>query len=333
MRKLMIVTCVLFAACGTDPVSFDGYPEAFRDAYCRYLVKCGEAESVDTCTKLNISLTLRLSASQLAAVDMSKVVFNGDKARSCLDAFASRSCDETSQSNRIPPDDCREILVGTQHDGDACARSDECISQVCTVPRCGMACCQGTCSGDEAPGHAKLGESCEHATCDPKATYCDPDLLQCVALKASGGNCLLSEECGYGLTCDLASGTCLPLPAPGAACTGACRDAGTTCSPTSRTCVKVALEGGACNTSADCSLLYRCDATKHCNAGIALGAACVANQHCADDQAFCDIPDGQVMGTCTLPKADGMPCQRDSNCENRTCDPLTSLCGPEPVCI
>src|SRR5512143_2624010 len=88
MRKLMIVTCVLFAACGTDPVSIDGYPEAFRDAYCRYLVKCGEAETVDTCMKLNISLTLRLSASQLAAVDMSKVKFDGDKARSCLDAFA-----------------------------------------------------------------------------------------------------------------------------------------------------------------------------------------------------------------------------------------------------
>jgi hypothetical protein len=333
MRHLVIVTAVLLAACGADSVSLDSYPDAVRDAACRHLVKCGIVESLDTCRKVNIGINIHVSASDQAAIDMGKTRYDGENAQRCLDALASRSCDVTSESNRAIPDACREIATGTQHDGAACAQDTECISLSCNVPACDLACCTGTCAGDTAPARAaKLGESCEAASCDTRS-FCDDATTTCVALKPADAFCVSPDECAFGLDCG-PIGTCVALPAPGATCTGACRDEGTTCSAASRTCVKVALAGEACTASADCSPLYRCDAaTKLCSAGPAVGAPCTLAQRCGDDRAFCDVAQGQVMGTCALPKADGAACQRNASCESVFCDQATSTCKPEPVCI
>jgi len=331
MRTLMIATIVLLAACGTNAVPLYNYSDAFHEAFCRYLTKCGDVENVDTCKELNLGFTFRLSASVADAIDIGKIGYSGENAQKCFDALAARSCDVTSQSGRVLPEACREIVLGTEHDGAACALDAECISQACDVPACNMACCTGTCTGDTAPGRAKAGESCANEVCDD-TSFCDGAIMMCVALKPADAFCTSPLECAYGLDC-LQTGTCGALPGPGDACTGPCRDEGTTCSPTSRTCVKVALGGAACTTSAECSPLYTCDATKHCSAGPALGAACTIGQRCGTDRAFCDVPMGQAMGTCVLPKADDAPCQRNADCDSQRCDLATLVCGPEPVCL
>jgi hypothetical protein len=332
MRNL-VISCALLAACGggTGSVSIDSYPSAVRDAFCRYLTRCGDVESIDTCKKINIGLTVHVSASQQQAVDMGKSKYHGDNAAACLDAFGARSCDVTSQSNRAIPDACLNITTGTLHASATCALDSECISQFCDVPACPNACCMGTCQGDTAPGRAKIGQSCETAVCDA-GSFCDDVTLMCTALKASGEFCGSSTDCQYELDCD-PTGKCTSLPKLGESCSGACRDEGTTCSATSRTCVKVALAGEACATSGDCSAVYFCDATKHCAGGIALGAPCTANQRCADDRAVCDVATGQTMGMCALPKANGAACQRDAACDSLFCDPTALMCADEPVCF
>jgi hypothetical protein len=331
MRQLIVATMALLTACGTDSVAIDDYPSALREAYCRYLVKCGVVEDEGTCAKANLGGTFYFSASEKAAVDMGKLEYHGGSAQKCFDAFAARSCDVTSESNRVLPDACVTITVGAQHAGESCADDAECVSKACDVPVCDQACCVGTCNGDAAPGVAKVGESCAAARCDARSV-CDSETTTCVALKPSGGFCVSSTQCEFGLDCD-ATGACASLPALGQTCAGPCRDEGTTCSSTSHTCVKVALAGEACLSSADCSPLYRCDATKHCTAGIALGQPCQVSQRCADDLAFCDVPVGEAMGTCTLPKPEGMPCQRDLHCASHACDATTRMCVAEPVCI
>ncbi|TMQ03913.1 MAG: hypothetical protein E6J91_45310 [Deltaproteobacteria bacterium] len=330
MRHLAI-SLALLAACGTDSVSIDSYPVAVRDTFCRYLARCGDVESVDTCKKINIGFTVHVSESQLQAIDAGKSRYHGDNAAACLDAFASRNCDVTSQSNRFLPDACLHITTGTVHASATCALDSECISLVCDVPACPSACCMGTCAGDTAPTRAKLGQSCELANCDANS-FCDDVTLVCTALKASGAFCGSSSECQYGLDCD-PTGTCTSLPKLGESCSGACRDEGTTCSATSRTCVKVALGGATCTVSGDCSPLYFCDASKHCSGGLALGAPCTGAQRCADDRAFCDVPAGQTMGMCALPKANGMACQRNAACDSLFCDLTTQMCGDEPACF
>ncbi len=331
MRTLMMVTALLLASCGgSDSVSIDEYADTFRDSLCRFLVKCGDVENLATCRKINIGIDLFLSASARAAIDMGKIDYDGGNAQSCLDAFASRSCDVTSESNRAAPASCQGITRGTVHGDAACASSDECISLICDIPSCNMACCMGTCFGDVAPGNAKIGQSCQNAFCEA-ASFCDEATLLCTALKPQGAFCANSDECRFGLDCDQ-NAVCNALPAPGEACTGQCRDVGTTCSRTSRTCVKVVLAGGACTPQGgECSPLYGCDATGHCSAGPAVGAPCPDN-FCGDDRAFCDTTAG-TPGTCTLPKANGAACQFDSQCDGHYCDAATRVCAAEPICI
>ncbi|HEU4732086.1 MAG TPA: hypothetical protein VFT22_29530 [Kofleriaceae bacterium] len=339
MQRLIGAIVLLLAACGSDPVATDDYPAAARDALCRYFARCGDAEGTDACKSANLQGAVflsgneaYLSASTQAAIAMKKIQFDGDSARACLDALAGRSCDLTSQSGRVEPEACRTVFRGTLHDGEDCALDDECGSGFCNVPTCELACCTGACLGDAAPPRARDGESCEVARCED-GLYCDQLTATCAGLKQVGETCLSSVECDFGLDCDLDAGTCGPLPTLGDACTGACRDEGTTCSSASHTCVKVGLVGDTCSTSLDCSPLYRCDGTKRCSAGLPLDAACTAGQLCADEGAFCDVAEGQQLGTCTLPKPDGSPCQFDENCESHVCDAQTLHCAPDQVCI
>ena len=214
MRKLVIMAIVLCAACGTDSVALDDYPVEFRDALCRYLVKCGDVENIETCRKVDIGITIGLSTSKRAAIDMGKTKYDGAAAQKCFDALAGRSCDPTIESSRVLPDACRDLAQGTLRDGAACAFDNECRSEECNVPDCDMACCTGACVGDAAPARAKLGESCEIADCEDKL-YCDRDAAMCVALKPADAFCAVTAECAFGLGC-LSTGTCAVLPGPGA---------------------------------------------------------------------------------------------------------------------
>lgn len=335
MRKLLVTT-LLLAACGGgggNSLTLAEYPDAAREAFCRFLVRCGDIASLDVCMTSNIGLNIHIPASLEAGIDMSKVKFSGTAASACLDALANQSCDLTSQSSRVPIDACAQLVTGTRHNGDACAIDAECVSQVCDVTNCdpSAACCMGTCAGEAAPAPVQIGQSCASAPCVPSG-FCEDASSTCMALKTAGTACNATRECDYGLAC---LGTCQALPTLGQPCTEFCRDEGTTCSATTQTCVKVVLAGGSCTPNAlasECSPLYPCDATGHCSAGIAIGQACGFGDLCAGNTAFCDIPIGQNTGTCSLPKPNGSTCARDAACQSAFCDSASLTCVPEPIC-
>jgi len=335
MRPLAAMIALL-AACGDNlagPVAVDEYPAAVREAVCRQLTRCGEIESFDTCLTTQIHLTVAFSASELAAMRAGKIAYSGATARACVDGIAGASCDTTSPTGRGLPDACQHINAGTLHDGDACTFGEECISRRCDVPDCGMACCAGgRCVGETPPARAGLGEPCASAGCVAGA-FCDA-AKRCTAHRAAGAACGMRAECQYGLDC--LDGRCAAAPVIGQPCTSACRDLGTTCSSTTRTCVAVGLVGAPCSIGAnpsDCAPQYVCDRTGHCSAGIALGQPCGAGDQCADDRAACDTPPDQLTGVCGLPKPDGSPCARDAVCDSLHCDPFTTRCAPDLVCI
>jgi hypothetical protein len=336
MNKLLVALAFVFAACGGGgSLSIDEYPQEFREAFCKNFVKCGVVKDLQSCRALNFGVDLHLSGTALAAFDSDKAKFDGGKAQSCVDAIADSSCDLTDESQRVLPEVCDEIASGTLHAGDACTVGAQCISQRCTIQNCGMACCPGTCSGDAAPVIAKVGESCQRSRCTT-GTFCNNVNAICTALKPAGSTCSFQSECDYGTACIGAgeTGICTKLPHLGEACTDFCTDFGSICDPTSHICVKVVLAGEAClgqGEASNCSPLFTCDAGR-CSAGIALGATCAADDHCADDRAFCDVADGALTGTCVLPKANGMPCQLDPDCDSVFCDFDTSRCVEEPVC-
>ena len=326
----------LLVACGDNlagPVAVEDYPAAVREAVCRQLSRCGEIESFETCLTTQLHLTIAFTASELAAIRAGRVAYSGAAARACVDGIASASCDVTSPTGRGLPDACQAITAGAGRRGDVCALDDECISRRCAVPDCGMACCRGSCTGEPPPAAGERGEPCTSAGCVAGA-FCDPEAQRCAAVGAAGAACAVRAGCQYGLDC--IDGRCAAPPVLGQPCTSACRDLGTTCSSVTHTCVAVGLVGAPCGIGAapsDCAPQYVCDRTGHCSAGIALGAPCGVRDQCADDRAACDAPPDQLTGVCGLPKPDGATCARDAVCDSLHCDPLTTRCTPEPVCL
>jgi hypothetical protein len=334
MRTLAAMIALL-AACGDNlagPIAIADFSVAVREAVCQRLVRCGEIESLEVCHATNIGLTIAFTASDLAAVDLGKVRYSGAAARSCIDGYASASCDRTSRSATTVPEACAAVLTGALPDGEACAFGQECRSLRCDVPRCNLACCTGHCVGDTPPPPAQLGESCGQIACAADLRCNAAEL--CVSPHPRGAACAADDDCDYDLICD--QHQCAIPPTLGQACTSACRDEGTTCSSASRTCVEVGLAGAPCSItsrSSDCSPVYFCDRSSHCSAGIALGQPCSLGDRCADVRASCNAQLDGTPGVCALPRPDGARCTRNAGCDSLYCDPFTLRCAPQPVCL
>jgi len=142
----------------------------------------------------------------------------------------SLSCtmDATSSRAWLACEDECQIYFGSGKEGDSCERVGRRMS---------------TCAADLACGYDGRCYS-----------PCDRPLLV-----PEGGACgypvgLLQEECEPGLQCDPAIGSCVPAPAPGAAC-----DAdvplcvpGEWCSATSGLCMPTVTDGGQCERHDEC---------------------------------------------------------------------------------
>src|SRR5690349_24985505 len=118
MRAWLLV-CLVAGGCGSSSVSLSDYPDAYRDAYCRYLTRCGAFPDMATCERANTGLDLFIDASAQASVDMGKVVFDGETAQKCLDQFGAQTCDTTDASGRSFPAACDHIIHGTVEIGRA----------------------------------------------------------------------------------------------------------------------------------------------------------------------------------------------------------------------
>jgi len=334
-RWALVVLCV--GACGNS-VSLADYPEAFHDAYCSYLARCGVFPDADTCKKANIGFNFHIDPSTQAAVDMGKVVYDGDTAAKCVDEFGGQTCDQTDASGRSFPQSCDHIVHGTVGSGGACALDAECKSGACNVPTCQMACCQGTCTGDTPPSPGGAGTACTGSSQCTSGNFCDFSAMSpvCTPLKAAGAACGTTSECAYGLGCagNNAMYTCKTLPKLGEACPdGACRDAGNYCSTTDMTCKKIGLDGATCTTSNSCSRYYACDAaTMKCTKGPTTGQPC-GGLRCFDAGTFCDTT--ATMPTCVTVRPDGGACTASSQCESNNCDQTGSagMCSEGAVCI
>lgn len=337
MRRLLVLVFVL-AGCGGG-LTIEEYPAAFRDAYCKYLTRCGSFPDVSTCERANIGIRLTIDPSSKAEIDMGKVIFDGSLAQDCLDAFGSQTCDTTDEDGRsFFPAKCRDIAKGTVGSGGACADSSECKSQMCNVPACNMACCQGTCMGDSVPPLGGAGDMCSTSSSCAVGFYCNFTTQMCAELLAAGATCTSTDDCAYGLGCAGAAGmrTCKTLPKLGEACPdGVCRDAGNFCNSAGQ-CAKIGLANSTCDgmTVQQCSSYYPCDTNAmKCTAAPALGEPCTGR--CFDDDAFCD--NGSAAPTCVTRHPDGGTCTSNSQCENNNCDTGSGAgsgtCTDAAVCI
>jgi hypothetical protein len=316
----------------TPPLDKADLASAFIDAECTHLVKCKVFPDSDSCHRAYIGINFVVDATQFAAIDAGKVIYDGVAARECIDSYATASCDRTDESARISPEACDRILEGTMGAGASCALDNECVSKSCDIPVCVVQCCRGACTSGPAPTRQPVGGSCLSAPC-AAGTYCDLTSEMCVPLVALNGSCMQDYQCVFGLACF--GGSCAAAPIVGQTCTTpiSCRDLGTTCNQTTKQCIDVGLPGAACTTAADCSQFYQCDATGHCAEGSGLGGPCMSSNDCFPDQTYCAIPTGQTAGMCAASQPDGGTCTDDRECASDHCEDTMSLCTPVPMCI
>ena len=334
MRRFSLLLAMA-VGCGSG-LTIDEYPTAFRDAYCKYLTRCGSFPDVGTCQSANLGINLVIDPSSKAAVDKGKVIFDGNLAQDCLDAFGAQTCDQTDEDGRaFFPTKCRDIVKGTVGSGGACALDAECKSGVCDVPTATMACTQGTCTGDAPPAPGGAGSACTSSSGCAVGFYCDFTNQVCAELKAAGAMCNSTSECAYGLGCaGTTMRTCKALPKLGEACPdGVCRDAGNYCNSANQ-CAKIGLSGAACTNTTQCSSFYPCDTqAMQCTKAPSLGQACTSR--CFEANTFCDT--GSAAPTCISTKPDGGSCTANSQCQSDNCDQGSGAgsgtCTTAAVCI
>jgi len=324
-------------------IPVDELRASFHDAWCSYLVRCGELPDLDTCARALLHQPFPVSRGDVAAVLVGRARFDAAAAEQCFARIAAATCDRTDDDLRpngdgtdsvfsatANPDVCAGIVRGTVADGGRCSVGAECASRDCytLLEDCSMACCIGTCGDTHAP--LAPGEPCESNRDTCVDGFCAiPELFgtnRCATRVPQGGTCHAGawDECEQGLACVTSTGfpmmTCQPLPTVGQPCPGGlCRDDGTVCH-SSGVCAAAGLTGDACVNNLDCSAFYACDRTGHC-APVVAGAACSGGEHtsCFDDGMVCDF-------TCMPLAPEGAPCGSQTGRQSRLC--ASGLCVP-----
>jgi|GEM_PF-2435290 len=316
----LLVTLALVAVAGCDggdgPIPFSQFEPSAEQAVCHLFVLCGDFPDQATCLA---SEQVQPHYYETIAQDISsgKVVYDGARARTCLDAInALSSCNRSTRASiqRLDPT-CSDIFTGTVAAGGGCFVSAECAGGgTCaqTQGTCTLnACCAGTCLGSTS-----------------------------VAL---GGDCSIAGAvCASGTTCTFDStsstDTCQQLAGAGAPCanttyTSTCA-APFYCDPTSGTCKTPVATGGPCDPSVGSqgcdSPKDQCDTTTSlCTPLPAPGSPCSAIDIACLSYATCD----STTNTCVERPGVGQPCDPTNgpSCLGGTCDPTSATCMLTPT--
>ena len=269
-------------------------------------------------------------SNMVKAVEDGRIVYHGDKAQDCLDAWAALECD---MFTKRAPDICNDALEGTVDEGGSCTLNGECKGSLyCKVSND----CPGVCAPRE-----DAGASCKSDDACKDGLTCDDSLEQCVQPGTSGDACDQGEpECLLGVMC-----------------VGADEDDGTpgTCKETSEVFTgkqdePCDFEGGTyCELGLSCVLENwtasgaeancRTTADSGGTCGLAIPSHCPAGEYCnADPQTS-----GSFEGQCVPLPGEGEPCattgfqtcQPYHVCVNDVCHELKRLdgsCGADDEC-
>lgn len=350
------VVALLGVGCGGDDdddasIPLEDLPDQVADVYCGAIVPClGALQDLF----LNGSDCHETFAAQFAdqelprwqaAIEAGTLVYHGDKAQACLDAFAAAGCD--IPSTRTPPA-CEAALEGQVALGGECNATLECAgSAYCKFD----AACPGACTALEAAGGACDGDgdcadglACRGSTCEAPAAEGDscggPDGPECtlglICLGADAdttGVCQPIEEVlvgGDGDDCDPLGGG--PLCQDGLSCVLDSLTPGTL-QPIWK-CAGSVGSGEACKAGFpdQCPDAEMCDADPQAGdiegtcvslpdagepcAPALLGAGCAPGLSCVED-------------TCTELARIGGACTVDDGCYSGTCDGDTCAAPPE----
>jgi hypothetical protein len=253
-------------------------PDAYAEAYCALLERCGGVfydltTAYEDCVTLTAERIRQDGFSALrGAVEDGSVEYHGNLVPACLEAIRNRSCEQLNERDIAA---CNLAVEGTAAKGEPCTLSEECEgSLICETKDA----CPGTCVERYSAGVecAADDECADGLVCSDATAHC----VQPTALgEACGGG--VEAQCGADLICTgddramLRTGECVPLSSVELA------GEGDACSPTSAvlceeglSCVLTGVENG--------ELIWGCQqpAASGASCGIGIPEACPAGQYC-----------------------------------------------------
>jgi hypothetical protein len=276
---------------GSRSTAFSQFEPSMEQGICRLDVLCGDFPDQATCLASR-QVTPHHDDTLSQDVSSGKVLYDGVKARACLDVLNGvSSCHRTgAASYRLDPN-CRTIFTGTVAVGGTCFFNEECADGgVCELTDASCAssaqCCPGTCVAVPPPTAA--GGACPPfpATCASLICVLDPDgTATCRTPVGVGASCRVSP-CMNTLYCDPSTWTCKAPVGTGGACNPAltsppsvsedCDGVNDRCSAATSVCTPLLPVGSPCDPATNGCVTYAtCDpTTSTCVERPTIGAAC-----------------------------------------------------------
>ena len=333
MLRPGVLLCIALMSCSRPSIALPDLDQEMLQARCEHLVRCKLISDEASCHAL-VHPTPDPSAR--AAVAAHKIDYDGERARQCVDAIASQSCDVTAHDVHVAPPACGEMLRGRVADGDSCSIDAECASGTCVLPAGCMEdhCCVGQCRATQDPGAA--GAQCDKERDCKTGLVCGVDRT-CHVPAGDGQACRSDRECQDGLGCVAVTdmpGTCHALPHAGERCPfQRCANENLRCDRAANTCAVIGLPGDRCAAPAECSIYTECDlAGGLCREFPTLAMPCDGT---CRDGSYCLLDSSGQTGTCMALLANGSLCDGDQQCASGFCaeGPVFRSCIDRLACF
>ncbi len=328
------------------PIAFEDLQECLAAAQCEQFVRCTPFfKDLDEC-KEHLA-TMSDFARQVTifgyAIDAGKISYDPNEAATCLEGFATASCDSEG-----PEQGCDLVFRGEQVPGGTCLDDFECaeLGSRCSIDSCpgGVECCLGSCSSPVG-----IGENCNSDRCLPGDVcvrnlamgndffcqsgnqgspcsdsfecdddqYCDLTLNLCAPDKPAGATCGDRQECAGDQDCVF--GSCGSIDTVGAPCEFSCLGS-LTCD--SGLCEPLPGLGELCPTGQCNSFLLDCvgpGTTQACVNKAGLGDNCGQRQCSPGLVCEAELPQPPPVPKCIEPLENGAECFTSSTCQSNHC--------------
>jgi hypothetical protein len=203
MRVALLVAALGLGGCHQDDFGPDDFVAAYRDAYCRHLVRCRTYAALDACLADSKAVPAgdQPDRCALESIDAGRLVWHADQAHACIDAIGTWLC-----GDHPVPSECFSVSTGAVEPGDACMSRGDCRFGSCEVsPDPDEECALGTCSGGIHPP-VPVGGSCRTSVDCVVGAYCSQYApghggLFCFAFLKEGEECYYWQMCEPGLQC------------------------------------------------------------------------------------------------------------------------------------
>ena len=187
---------------GGASISPEAFAAVFGEAICMEVYRCcTEADrlsmgilSQPSCSGVS-STTFAAMGSLKDAVDENRAVFDGAKARACVNSLKTAACygDAPFDNPKTASTDCAAAIIGHVAIGGACKSAWDCTGTASCLPGVGA-------SDGKCVGNGKDGDGCAVSSDCQHGFYCGSNTRKCAPKKPDGADCYKNDECA-GETC------------------------------------------------------------------------------------------------------------------------------------